>query len=74
MSPGAYGSFVKDVMTKYVGKPVGVTMLRHIYISDVVIHGDEASRKEAAAKMLHSVKEQKEYVILRPGGKAVCPA
>ena len=72
MTPGAFGSYVKAAMTRHVGKPVGVTMLRHIYISDVVVHMADGRRTETAKKMLHSVKEQKEYVITRSGGAPVC--
>lgn len=72
MSPGTFGSYVKAAMTRHVGKPVGVTMLRHIYISDVVVHMSDSSKTVAAKKMLHSVKEQKEYVITRAGGAPVC--
>lgn len=72
MSPGAFGAYVKAAMTRHVGKPVGVTMLRHIYISDVVVHMNDGSRTDTAKKMLHSVKEQKEYVITRSGGAPVC--
>lgn len=72
MTPGTFGSYVKAAMTRHVGKPVGVTMLRHIYISDVVVHMSDESRTEAAKRMLHSVKEQKEYVITRAGGAPVC--
>lgn len=72
MSPGAFGTYVKAAMTRHVGKPVGVTMLRHIYISDVVVHMNDESKTVAAKKMLHSVKEQKEYVITRSGGAPVC--
>lgn len=72
MTPGAFGTYVKAAMTRHVGKPVGVTMLRHIYISDVVVHMSEGSKAIAAKKMLHSVKEQKEYVITRSGGAPVC--
>jgi hypothetical protein len=72
MSPGAFGAYVKEAMTRHVGKPVGVTMLRHIYISDVVVHMSDVSKTETAKKMLHSVKEQKEYLITRSGGAPVC--
>lgn len=72
MTPGSFGAYVKAAMTRHVGKPVGVTMLRHIYISDVVVHMSDGSRTDAAKKMLHSVKEQKEYVITRSGGSPVC--
>lgn len=73
MSPGAFGAFVKGAMSRAVGKPIGPTMLRHIYISDVAIHGGDDSRKKAAASMLHSTKEQARYVLTLPGGRPLCP-
>lgn len=72
MTPGTFGEYVKSAMIRHVGKPVGVTMLRHIYISDVVVHMSDVSRTDTAKKMLHSVKEQKGYVITREGGTPVC--
>jgi hypothetical protein len=72
MSPSAFGKFVTATMLKHVGKPVGVTMLRHIYISDVAIRGTPEQRATTARRMLHSEKEQKEYVILRRDGRSVC--
>lgn len=73
MTPGAFGAFVKAAMSRAVGKPIGPTMLRHIYISDVAIHGSKDSREKAAASMLHSTKEQAQYVLTLPGGRALCP-
>lgn len=72
MTPSAFGGFVKRAMLAAVGKPVGPTMLRHIYISDVVRHRPEAERGAAARSMLHSDKEQAEYVLTRAGGRPVC--
>lgn len=73
MSPGAFGAFVKGVMTRAVGKPIGPTMLRHIFISDVAIHTSPDAREKTAASMLHSTKEQAQYVLTLPGGKPMCP-
>ena len=73
MSSNSYGAFVKKTMIKYVGKPIGTTMIRHIFISDVVAHLESASEKKTvAARMLHSVSEQKGYVIKRTNGSDVC--
>jgi hypothetical protein len=73
MTPGAFGAFVKAATMRTVGKPIGPTMLRHIYISDVVTHGTEEFKDKTAASMLHSTKEQAQYVLTLPGGKPVCP-
>lgn len=73
LSPGAYGAFVKAAMTRAVGKAIGPTMLRHIYISDIVAHSDAAAKQRAAVSMLHSSKEQAQYVVTLPGGRPVCP-
>ena len=75
MSPSAYGAFVRRAMARRVGKPVGLTMLRHIYISDVVLGGDPGAKDAAAAaSMLHSTKQQRSYLVLRADGTPVCPA
>jgi len=75
MSPNAYGAFVRKTMLRHVGKPVGLTMLRHIYISDVVLRSDpKTPDAAAAASMLHSKKQQRGYLVLRGDGTPVCPA
>ncbi len=72
LAPSTFGKYVQEAMTRAVGKPVGPTLLRHIYISDVVAKAPEATRKAIAASMLHSVQEQARYVLTRPGGRAAC--
>lgn len=72
LSPDGFGSFVKRTMKKHVGKPVGVTMLRHIFVSDVVAKLDKEGKEEMARRMLHSTAEQAGYVITQPNGKPIC--
>ena len=72
LSPDGFGSFVKRTMKKHVGKPVGVTMLRHIFVSDVVAKLDKEGKAEMARRMLHSTAEQAGYVITQPNGKPIC--
>ena len=72
LNAAAFGAYVKRATSRTVGKPIGVTMLRHIYISDVATHGTHAQRKATATAMLHSVAQQKKYVMLRPDGSPMC--
>jgi len=72
LTADGFGSFVKRTMSKHLGKPVGVTMLRHIFISDVVSKLPKDARAEMARRMLHSTAEQERYVVTHPGGAPIC--
>lgn len=73
MSSNAYGNFVKKTMNTHVGKSIGTTMIRHIYISDVVSHLEsKKDKKNIADRMLHSVAEQKRYVVKKLDGQDIC--
>jgi hypothetical protein len=73
MSSNAYGNFVKRTMKTHVGKSIGTTMIRHIYISDVVSHLEsKKDKKSIADSMLHSVAEQKRYVVRKLDGQDIC--
>lgn len=72
LSPGAYGRLVRDTLQAAVGEPVGVTMLRHIFISDVVVHKGARERAAVARLMMHSTREQAAYEVTRRGGRAAC--
>lgn len=72
LTPDGFGSFVKRTMLKHVGKPVGVTMLRHIFVSDVVDKMEPEQKTDMARRMLHSSSEQAGYVIRKPDGSALC--
>lgn len=73
MSSNGYGNFVKKTMNIHVGKSIGTTMIRHIYISDVVSHLEsKKDKKNIADRMLHSVAEQKRYVVKKLDGQDIC--
>jgi hypothetical protein len=73
MSPSAFSQFVIRRTTLALGKPVGVTQLRHAYVT-ALYEGNAsiADKRIAAESMQHSVATQKTYVVTRPDGGRVC--
>jgi len=64
-SANSYAKFVVGTYKKYFKKPIGVSMLRHIYISDKVDF-NKLSVKEKdhiASSMAHSRKQQEQYKL-----------
>jgi hypothetical protein len=58
---------ITKLLNKIFGKNIGSSLLRHILITDK-LGGTHKHLEETAAKMAHSVTEQKKY-ILKPRGK-----
>lgn len=73
LSASSYGRLVRDTTQAALGKPVGVTMLRHIFVSDVAVYEAAPARAELARLMMHSPAEQARYNITRRDGRPVCP-
>ena len=58
---------ITKLLNKIFGKNIGSSLLRHILITDK-LGGTHKALEETAARMAHSVTEQKKY-ILKPRGK-----
>lgn len=65
VSPNTFGVSVQDIFKKHTGKPVGVSLLRHAYITHVYPSLKTLKQKEAVAKsMLHSRELQEKYRVV----------
>lgn len=61
-----FGIYVSETFKKYTGKTVGVSLLRHSYITHIYPSLKTIKQKEALAiKMLHSRDLQEKYVSLQ---------
>lgn len=73
MTPSAYSQFVIRRFTHLFGKGIGLSSLRHIYISDLYQkNATKAEKASVAASMQHSVEMQKTYVVVKANGKSLC--
>jgi hypothetical protein len=73
MTPSAYSQWVIRRFTALFGKGVGLSSIRHIYITDMYQRNATKAEKESVAKsMQHSVTMQKTYVVMKKSGKAIC--
>jgi hypothetical protein len=73
MTPSAYSQFVIRRFKHLFGKGVGLSSLRHIYISDLYLNSaTKAEKVAAAASMQHSIDMQKTYVVRHADGRDVC--
>jgi hypothetical protein len=73
MTAAAFSQFVIRQCRALFGKPVGVSQLRHAYVTDLFERGATAAEKRAAAvSMQHSSATQKTYVVRREDGAPVC--
>lgn len=73
MTPSAYSQFVIRRFKHLFDKGVGLSSLRHMYISDMYEKGATKARKEAvAASMQHSVQMQQTYVVQKKDGSNTC--
>jgi hypothetical protein len=67
----AYSQWVIRRFTALFGKGVGLSSIRHIYITDMYQRNATKAEKESVAKSMHSVTMQKTYVM-KKSGKAIC--
>lgn len=65
-TPSTFAGYVNDVFRKYTGKEVGVSLIRHSYITHMFPKLKSIKQKDALAKrMLHSRELQEKYVSLK---------
>ena len=62
ISPSYFAALVEKTMKRVVGKPVGVSLIRHAYITSVYPSLKTIKQKELLArKMMHSTNLQEQY-------------
>lgn len=65
-NPNTFAIYVQDTMRKHTGKEVGVSLLRHSYITYMFPKLKTLKQKQAlSTKMLHSRDLQEKYVSLK---------
>lgn len=73
MTPSAYSQWVIRRFKALFGKGVGLSSLRHIYITDLYQRdASKAEKEEVKKSMQHSVAMQKTYVVMKNSGKKIC--
>lgn len=66
MTPNAFAIYVARTFKAYTGKEVGVSLIRHAYITHVYPSlRSLAKKQELARKMLHSTDRQERYISLK---------
>lgn len=72
MSNNTYSAFVKSTFRDFFGRATGVSMLRHIYITEKVNYEDMTlqEQEDTAKLMLHTSGLQRKYKWSK---KAICP-
>lgn len=72
MTPNTYAVFVRSTFNDFFGRKTGVSMLRHIYISEKVNYEDMTLEEQAqtAKLMLHTSGLQRQYKWPK---KTLCP-
>lgn len=64
-SPNTFAVFVADTFKRYTGKDIGVSLLRHSFITHIYPSLRSRERKDAMARrMLHSTDRQELYISL----------
>lgn len=65
-TPSTFAGYITDVFRKHTGKEVGVSLIRHSYITHMFPKLKSIKQKEELAKkMLHSKELQEKYVSLK---------
>lgn len=66
IKPNSLTTYVQDTMRKHTGKEVGISLIRHSYITHVYPSLKSLEQKQKLAKlMLHSAERQERYVSLK---------
>ena len=66
MTPNAFAVYIARTFKVYTGKEVGVSLIRHAYITHVYPSlRSLAKKQELARKMLHSTDRQERYISLK---------
>ena len=61
-SPLKAGNCITRILNRVLGKKVGASMLRHVFLTDK-FGKEDSEREEIAKEMGHSVAQQKDYVL-----------